>query len=337
MFVVKYRKIFYTFSAALVVASLLSLCVWGLNLGIDFKGGTLVEIDYPAASFPAGRPDQSVIAADLASLSATAPNLDSSIQPSGTTGYIIRLRALSQPEKIAFENALGINSSAAPVAASGTIASSTASTTVASAGVQETSFESIGPVLGAQAARAALLSIVFVIIAIVLFIAYAFRRVSQPVSSWKYGMVAIIDLLHNIIIPTGVFSVLGHFLGYQVDTLFVTALLVVLGFSVHDTIVVFDRVRENLRISGTKKPFDEIVGMSINQTFTRSVNTSLTTLIALFALYFVGGSATQNFSLVLIIGIAAGTYASIFLGSPLLVTIQKMQAKKLAEKKAGKK
>jgi preprotein translocase subunit SecF len=334
MFVVKYRKIFYTFSAVLVVASLLSLCVWGLNLGIDFKGGTLVEIDYPASSFPAGRPNQSVISGELASLSATVPNLDSSIQPSGTTGYILRLRALSQPEKIDLESALNINTSAIPVTASTTLASTTVA---ASTGVQETSFESIGPVLGAQAARAALLSIVFVIIAIVLFIAYAFRRVSLPVSSWKYGMVAIIDLLHNIIIPTGVFSVLGHFLGYQVDTLFVTALLVVLGFSVHDTIVVFDRVRENLRISGTKKPFDEIVGMSINQTFTRSVNTSLTTLIALFALYFVGGAGTQNFSLVLIIGIAAGTYASIFLGSPLLVTIQKMQANKIAKNKAGKK
>ncbi len=307
MFVVTYRKIFYTFSAIFVIASMVSVCVWGLNFGIDFKGGTLVEITYPAVSFPAGRPTQAVITGELASISATVPNLNSSsIQPSGTTGYILRLRALSQPEKIALEGALNIGSTT----------------------VQETSFQSIGPVLGAQAARAAALSIVFVILAIVLFIAYAFRRVAQPVSSWKYGMVAIIDLLHNIIIPIGVFSVLGHFYGYEIDTLFVTALLVVLGFSVHDTIVVFDRVRENLRLSGTKKPFDEIVGMSIAQTFTRSVNTSLTTLIALFALYFVGGSATQHFSLVLIIGIAAGTYASIALGSPLLVTIQKMAAKK---------
>jgi preprotein translocase subunit SecF len=319
MFVVTYRKIFYTFSAILVIASILSICVWGLNFGIDFKGGTLVELNYPA-----GRISQSDLTAQLAPL-----NLQASIQPSGTSGYILRLRALSQPEKIAFEGAVGVTSIAS------TSATTTASTTTATSGVEETSFQSIGPVLGAQAARSAALSIVMVILAIVLFIAYAFRRVSQPVSSWKYGVVAIIDLLHNIIIPTGVFAVLGHFYGYEVDTLFVTALLVVLGFSVHDTIVVFDRVRENLRISGTKKPFDEIVGMSISQTFTRSVNTSLTTLFALFALYFVGGEATKHFSLVLIIGIAAGTYASIFLGSPLLVTIQKMQAKKTA--KGGKK
>ena len=317
MFIVTYRKIFYTFSAILVIASIVSISVWGLNLGIYFKGGTLIEVTYPSANFPTGRPAQSVISGELSSISATAANLDLSIQPSGANAYILRLRALSQPEKISLESALNIGTS-------------TAST---SAEVQETSFESIGPILGAQAARAAFLSIIFVILAIVLFIAYAFRRVALPVSSWKYGVVAIIDLLHNIIIPIGVFSVLGHFYGYEVDTLFVTALLVVLGFSVHDTIVVFDRVRENLRISGTKKPFDEIVGMSIAQTFTRSVNTSLTTLIALFALYFVGGSATQHFSLVLIIGIAAGTYASIFLGSPLLVTIQKMQAKKASKGK----
>jgi preprotein translocase subunit SecF len=326
MFVVTYRKIFYTFSAILVIASILSVCVWGLDFGIDFKGGTLVEITYPSANFPAGRPAQSVVANELSSISAIAANLDSSIQPSGTDSYILRLRALSQPEKIALEGALNIGSS--------TPATATASSTTS--GVQEMSFQSIGPVLGVQASRAAALSIIFVIIAIVLFIAYAFRRVAQPVSSWKYGIVAIIDLLHNIIIPIGVFSVLGHFYGYEVDTLFVTALLVVLGFSVHDTIVVFDRVRENLRLSGTKKPFDEIVGMSINQTFTRSVNTSLTTLIALFALYFVGGSATQHFSLVLIIGIAAGTYASIALGSPLLVTIQKMQQKKVAKNTSKK-
>jgi preprotein translocase subunit SecF len=189
-------------------------------------------------------------------------------------------------------------------------------------------FDSIGPVLGGDAARKAVASIIFVLIAIVLFITYAFRQVSRPVSSWKYGIVAIIALAHDVIIPTGVFAILGHFKGYEIDTLFVTALLVVLGFSIHDTIVVFDRVRENLRHLATKKPFDEIVGHSINQTFTRSVNTSLTTLLALVVLYFFGGEATQHFSLALIVGIIAGTYSSIFIGSPLLVTLQKWSSKK---------
>ena len=166
-----------------------------------------------------------------------------------------------------------------------------------------------------------------VILGIVLYITFAFRKVSEPISSWKYGLVAIAALVHDVLIPTGVFAVLGHFLGYEVDTLFVTALLVILGFSVHDTIVVFDRVRENLRHSTGRKPFDQIVGESVSQTFTRSINTSLTTLLALIVLYFFGGSTTEHFSLALIIGIAAGTYSSIFIGSPLLVTLNLWKGK----------
>jgi preprotein translocase subunit SecF len=268
------------------------------------------------------------------------------------------MRSLSLDEKVTVEQALGITSFASSSAAAGNLvatssadtldASSTLTATVSpvnsvaatatpTAGVTsitETAFDSIGPVLGAEAARKAIVSILLVIIAIVLFIAYAFRKVSEPVSSWKYGLTAIIALVHNIIIPIGLFAILGHFKGYEVDTLFVTALLVVLGFSVHDNIVVFDRVRENLRTTGTRKSFEQVVGDSISQTFTRSVNTSLTTLLALIVLYFVGGSGTQHFSLALIVGIAAGTYSSIFIGSPLLVTLEKMQAKKAAKLKA---
>lgn len=144
-------------------------------------------------------------------------------------------------------------------------------------------------------------------------------------------MVAVVALLHDIIIPAGVFSILGHFAGYEVDTLFVTALLVILGFSVHDTIVVFDRVRENLSHTSGKKSFEQIVGESVGQTFTRSINTSMTTLIALIVLYFLGGPSTEHFSLALIIGIAAGTYSSVFVGSPLLVTIEKWGTKRRAK------
>ncbi|MCX6719313.1 MAG: protein translocase subunit SecF, partial [Candidatus Taylorbacteria bacterium] len=194
-------------------------------------------------------------------------------------------------------------------------------------------FDTIGPVLGGEALRKAYVSIILVIVGIVLYITFAFRKVSLPVSSWKYGFVAIIALIHDVIIPTGVFSVLGHFAGYEVDTLFVTAILVILGFSVHDTIVVFDRVRENLKNSlGSRKPFGEIVGASISQTFVRSINTSLTTLIALVVLYILGGSTTEHFTLALIVGIAAGTYSSIFIGSPLLVTLE-LWSKKRNEKK----
>ncbi len=302
MFVVTYRKFFYVLSALLLILSIGAVAKWGLNYGIDFKGGAILELEYASST-----PSQAALAAQLAPL-----DLSESIRPTGTNGYIIRMREISQDEKIVLTNVI------------------TASSTIA---VTEKRFDSIGPVLGTEALRKSMASIIFVLLAIILFVAFAFRKVSQPVSSFKYGLIAIVALLHDVIIPTGVFSVLGHFLGYEIDTLFVTALLVILGFSVHDTIVVFDRVRENLNHAKANTPFDQIVGDSISQTFTRSINTSLTTLLALVVLYLVGGEATHHFSLALIIGIVAGTYSSIFVGSPLLVTVWKWQLKRQAKKR----
>ncbi len=302
MLVVTYRKFFYTLSAILVAVSIVATIVWGFNLGIDFKGGSIIEIEYPQ-----GRPSQSDLATALSPL-----HLDASIRPTGDKAYLIRMKDITQPEKALLMSALSN---------SGNFGTST-----------EKRFDSVGPVLGSEALRKALFSIILVILAIVLFISYAFRKVSEPVSSWKYGIVAVIALIHDVIIPTGVFVALGHFAGYEIDTLFITALLVVLGFSVHDTIVVFDRVRENLKDASAKKPFEQIVGESISQTFVRSINTSLTTILALVVLYFVGGESTQHFSLALIIGIIAGTYSSIFIGSPLLVTLEKWQGKKKGKK-----
>ena len=297
MWVVKYRKIFYIFSGILIIASILSLSIWHLKPGIDFTGGTLVEVQYTA-----GFPEQSALVSALAPVDPSV-----SVRPSGTDTYIVRMKAISQAEKATVMTALALNGSA--------------STTIKT-------FDSIGPILGYEALIKSLVSIVLVIIGIILYITFAFRKVSEPISSWKYGLTAVIALAHDVIIPIGVFSILGHFAGYEVDTLFVTALLVILGFSVHDTIVVFDRVRENLLHASANKPFENIVGESVSQTFTRSINTSLTTLIALVVLYILGGSTTEHFSLALIIGIAVGTYSSIFIGSPLLVTIQKFQKRK---------
>ncbi|MDQ5893124.1 MAG: Protein-export rane protein SecF [Patescibacteria group bacterium] len=305
MFVVTYRKFFYILSAVLLILSIGAVAKWGLNYGIDFKGGAILELEYASST-----PSQATLVSELAPL-----NLGESVRPTGTNGYIIRMRTITQDEKIVLTNI---------ITASGTIP------------VIEKRFDSIGPVLGTEALRKSLASIIFVLLAIILFVAFAFRKVSEPVSSFKYGLIAIIALLHDVIIPTGVFAVLGHFLGYEIDTLFVTALLVILGFSVHDTIVVFDRVRENLNHAKANTPFDQIVGESISQTFTRSINTSLTTLLALVVLYLVGGEATHHFSLALIIGIVAGTYSSIFVGSPLLVTVWKWQLKRQT-KKVGKK
>jgi preprotein translocase subunit SecF len=183
-------------------------------------------------------------------------------------------------------------------------------------------FDTIGPVLGAELKKKSIGAIIAVLIAIVLFITFAFRHVSKPVASWKYGVAAIVALFHDVIIPMGFFSIMAHFVGgYEVDSLFITALLVVLGFSIHDTIVVFDRVRENLSHNSKGKSFVEVVGSSISETFVRSINTSLTTILALVAVFVWGPETTRNFALALIVGITAGTYSSIFVGSPLLVTM----------------
>ena len=298
MHIVKYRKIFYAISAILIIGSITSVAIWGLNPGIDFKGGAALEVEYTK-----NVPTQDAISASLAPLS-----LETSVRPMGNNGYLVKTRSISDAERQSVEDVLAKED-----------------------GFSVKQFSSIGPVLGAEAIRKSFASILLVLICIVLFVSFAFRHVSEPVASWKYGLITVFALSHDVLVPAGVFAFLGHFQGVEIDTLFVTALLVVLGFSVHDTIVVFDRVRENLKLSKDakdKKPFEQIVGESINQTFVRSINTSLTTLLALVVLFIFGGEATRMFSLALLIGITVGTYSSVFLGSPLLVTVQKYQDRK---------
>lgn len=257
-------------------------------------------------SYLEGRPEISAVKENLDKLSLGSYSL----QPAGSDSFILRSRVINDAERPLIQESFSLKGAEK---------------------VEVKRFNSIGPVLGKEAAIKSIISILIVIFCIVIFIAFAFRKVSEPVSSWKYGFIAIIALLHDVLVPTGVFAVLGYYYGYEIDTLFVTALLVVLGFSIHDTIVVFDRVRENLNLSRgyrEKKSFDKIVGESVSQTFTRSINTSLTTVLALVALYIFGAESTKHFSLALIIGITAGTYSSIFLGSPLLVTFEKWQNRK---------
>jgi preprotein translocase subunit SecF len=300
MWVINNRKLLYTITAVLAVICAASLAVWGLKPGLDFAGGTLIEVTYPVI---VNTPSQDSITAALAPIDPSV-----SVRPANTGGlvgsasYFIRMKSIDQTEKAIVMSALSFDSAITPTI---------------------NSFDSIGPVLGAEALRKAVVSIILVILGIVLYITFAFRKVSEPVKSWKYGLIAIASLVHDIIIPLGAFSILGHFAGYEVDTLFVTALLVIIGFSIHNTIVVFDRVRENLSHAGAGKPFDAIVGESVNQTMTRSINTSLTVIIALVSLYIFGGSATEHFTLALIIGVIAGTYSSVCFGSSLLVTVEK--------------
>jgi preprotein translocase subunit SecF len=302
MTIIKYRKIFYLISGFLLLGSLLSISIWGLKPGIDFAGGSLLSV-----SFEGKVPESEWVINRLGDL-----NLGEVSVRSAEDGFIVRTREISQSDKDRILTALAATQEYRPI---------------------EKNFSSIGPVLGKEAVYKSWVSIALVLLAIVLFIAFAFRKISaltnglnrnNKLSSWVYGLVTIFALLHDVLIPTGVFAVLGHFARFEVDTLFVTALLVILGFSVHDTIVVFDRVRENLLKNEEYKEgkdFETVVGESVSQTLVRSINTSLTTLLSIIALYFFGPHSVQNFSLTLMIGIAVGTYSSIFIGSPLLVTI----------------
>lgn len=288
--IIENRKTFYSISGALFLASMVMIASWGLKLGIDFTGGSILDLDYQGT-----RPSIDAVHATLATVSLN----DALVQPSGDTGYIIRTKTLDEPTH------------ASAVAALKTAASGTP--------VIENSFDSIGPTIGTELKQKSFTAIVLVLLAIIAYIAFAFRKVSQPVASWKYGVAAVVALFHDVVLPTGAFALLGHFLGYEVDTLFVTAILTVLGFSVHDTIVVFDRIRENLSThkGGT---FEETVNRSVNETIARSINTSLTVLIVLLAVYLLGGDSTKHFVLVLMLGIVFGTYSSIFIASPLLVS-----------------
>jgi len=293
MFIIKYKKIFLSSSMVLVLLSLFSIFFFGLKPGIDFKGGSLTEVEYTIE-----RPTQSVVENNLKSLSLGK----TIIQPIGEKGYSIKTRDVTYKEHVEILNSLG-------------------------EGVTEKSFNSIGPSVGAELARKSLISFILVSMGIIFWIAFSFRRVSKPVSSWKYGFVAIISLLHDIIITSGVFALIGRITGAEVDTLFVVAILTVLALSVSDTIVVFDRIRENIRVVHFKT-FEETIGKSINQVYTRSIMTSLTTIIVLTSLIFLGPSTTRIFAITLAVGMFFGTYSSIFLASPLLVIVKNLQENK---------
>lgn len=304
MNIIKFRKIFYLFSVLLIAISVFGIAKYGLKLGIDFSGGTIIEVEYKQ------KPDLNFLKDNLGIIELG----DFSVRSTGENGVLVRTRELKPEEQKVISTLL--------VGAE-------------NEGIIKR-FDSVGPILGAELRKKATGSIVTVLVAIILFITFAFRHVSKPVASWKYGVVAIVALLHDVIVPAGVFAFLGHFQGVEIDALFITALLVVLGFSIHDTIVVFDRTRENLKKNTeekTNKKFETIVGESVSQTFARSINTSLTTLLSLIVLYVVGPEATKNFVLALLIGIIAGTYSSIFIGSPLLVTWEKWSSKRVDNKK----
>ena len=314
MIFVTYRNIFLGIAVAVVLSAIAIIGVFGLKLGIDFTGGSLMESAYTVV------PEKSSLDEALAPLGLGGYSLRQTIGEDGSDGYLLQTRDLTEQERVQVEGVMLAYGEEATI----------------------TRFTSIGPVIGQELKDKALWAIVAVSLVIILYVAFAFRGVSYPVGSWVYGGITILALLHDVLVPTAVMALFGYFMGVEADVLFIMALLAVLGYSVNDTIVVFDRVRENLvanrtekktKVIGTdgmereevtytlQKPFSEIVGMSVSQTLMRSINTSVTTLVALLALYFVGGTVTQTFSLILIVGVIAGTYSSICIANPLLVWV----------------
>ena len=304
MFIIRHRKIFFIFTLVLVLFSVGSMIARGFNFGIDFTGGSILEVSYENA-----RPDLDKVKEKLDSLAVAGgvPLGVYSLRPSGDMSYVLRTKEISNETKNKVFAALLLDGQAK---------------------AKEDRFNTIGPTVGGELRNKAYMAIAVTILGIVFFVTFAFRKVSRPVSSWKYGLATIIALIHDVVISAGVFIFLTPFIGAELDLLFMTALLAILGYSVHDTIVVFDRIRENLRVNNEthrQEPFEGGVGRSVTQTMGRSINTSLTIVLVLVALYFLGGESTRDFALLLTIGVIIGTYSSIFIASPLLTVFERMK------------
>jgi preprotein translocase subunit SecF len=293
------RKIWFVISIILIIPGTIALILWGLKPGIDFTGGQEIEV--------AGEVSQS----ELSDIISKTGVKEITVTTSGSDRLVARFsdKEVESPENVR----------------------QNIKTLLAEKNLTETAYSSVGPSVSRDITRNALVGVGLASIAILLYIAFAFRNTPPPVSPWSFGATAIIALLHDALFLLGIFAILGHFFGVQVDALFVTAILTVIGFSVHDTIVVYDRIRENLR--KLNKPFEEVVNISINETLARSLNTSVTVVLVLSAFYMFGGESIKYFVLALLIGIISGTYSSIFNASPLLVVYNNWKIKKSKQAK----
>ena len=297
------RKIWLSISAVLVALAIAAVAVWGLSFGIDFTCGSVLEVRYPQ-----NRPSVAAIEESLSSLG--LQNLI--VQPVGDVDIKLRFQEVDEAKHQVILDKLR------ELAPAGEGQSS----------MEELRYDSVGPTVGRDLRTRAMTAIILSLIAVVIYIAWAFHKVSKPVSSWKFGVCAIIALVHNVIIIIGFFAVMGHYFGYQLDITSVAVILTVLGYSVNDTIVVFDRTRENL--FRLRQSFAETVNISLNQTLTRSLYTSFTTILALMAIVIFGGSSIRDFALALTVGVFFGTYSSIFVASPLLVIWNNLHNRKKA-------
>ena len=286
---VKNRNYFFGFSLLLTILSIVSIFTWKLNLSIDFRGGSNIEVSLPNAGENLNK---------IREIGGESGLKIDSIRTSENNKVIIRTDGLSADEHSLFIEKLKSEFSDK---------------------VTEENYQTVGPVVSRDLTNKAIWSVVIASIAIILYIAYAFRRIPKPASPWRFGLAAVAALIHDLTITTGFVSIVGHFYSWmQVDALFITALLTIMGFSVHDTIVVFDRLRENL-IRKPESDIETLANDSIIQTLSRSINTSLTTILVLAALFLIGGESIRHFVLILIAGITFGTYSSIFIASMILV------------------
>lgn len=296
-------KYSYAFSITLTILAVASLFVWGMNFGIDFTGGTLMEIKFGPPNGEASEtlPANSEVEEVLKPLELKSLTLQA------TGNQSLRIRYASVEDSVNSEVLQSIKDKY-PEA-------------------QELKIEYTNSSVSSELKKNSLWAIFWAIAGIMSYVAWAFRKVSRPVESWRYGLGAVVALAHDVLITIGVFSVLGHFWGVEVGVPFVAALLTILGFSVHDTIVVYDRTRENLLKASAKELFPDVVNRSLNETLVRSINTSMTVIVTLLAIYLFGGESIKDFALALLVGVTFGTYSSIFVASALLVTSYKLQLK----------
>lgn len=297
---IKYSKIWLFLSGVLAVLSIAIIAMWGLKFGIDFTGGSLMELEFAKV-----RPDNN----QIVSLLEKSDIKNVIIQKTGDNGVIVRTAAMTEESH---QKTFGIIKNEFEKDGNTII---------------ESRFEMIGPSVSQQLRQRSIWAFILVCIGIISYIAYAFRGVSRPVASWKYGALCVVAMAHDILIVIGLFSLLGHYFGTEIDVAFIVAVLTILGYSVNDTIVVYDRIREKL-LRRTSESFDDLVNSGLNQTVMRSINTTLTTLLPLFALFFFGGATIHSFTLALLVGITSGAYSSIFIASPLLVYVERWQRKK---------
>lgn len=285
--IIGHSKLWLAISGTILAASIICVAVFGLNEGIDFTGGSLLSIHAPEG-----------VTQEQVRATVETVGFPPTVQTASDGSMLVRVSPLTEAEHQAILAALRTDFG----------------------DVTEQEFNSVGPTIGSELRKQAIIAIGLVLLLIAAYIAWAFRRVAEPVASWKYGLVTLVAAAHDVIIPLGVFAVLGKFFGFEADTAFVAALLTILGYSINDTIVVFDRTRENLyRHRHDDTTFAKTVNASIMETLARSLNTTLCVLLPVLAIVIFGGESTRSFSVTLLVGILAGAYSSIFVASPLLV------------------